>query len=546
MQKRAGAAGILGLAKRDVWELCSWSPDIPSTSPRREKFTSIGDAAEELCRRIRDEFENAPPALQLETSGGVFAFVAWSRETGTLWKSTMARLTAGTEPAAFPLADAKQLAERVRRLVEGELRGWVSGISSIEQTYQVSNPRDSVLHYLQHDDELLALVMANRGYTTPEQLSADAGPGWADGIHPASVPAQVWQALSKRCARFYELHGLMPDQWCKDQHDVVDEFEGALIDLDVLNSHRTRLGLSTDDLLDALVYPGDERENLARGQLALRHIPAIAKALDLPPEQLLRSDAKATRIPLPKAEDLALWLSRMQLVDVQVTDATPQLSRCETVLRIMCLTRFVERKKWTGRVPANLRVCAEELEQNDLVACARMQTHFVRDTPTMEWRPTVTSVLDVVPRWDVLTQNGRLEPPADDSASPEWLRRFNSQDFTGAEMMRYSDRSQELRVPEGERGPNDDFIVQSRAGIEVFNRNPHRAHAASIRMEALARLIEEHPLEPWVLKSSSSGALMVQEAAFEATAKCELTNVGGRPGFDHQRFYLLCATYERR
>lgn len=39
---------------------------------------------------------------------------------------------------------------------------------------------------------------------------------------------------------------------------------------------------------------------------------------------------------------------------------------------------------------------------------------------------------------------------------------------------------------------------------------------------------------------------MVQEAAFEATAKCELTNVGGRPGFDHQRSYLLCATHERR
>jgi hypothetical protein len=28
------------------------------------------------------------------------------------------------------------------------------------------------------------------------------------------------------------------------------------------------------------------------------------------------------------------------------------------------------------------------------------------------------------------------------------------------------------------------------------DRNPHRAHAASIRMEALARLIEEHPLQP--------------------------------------------------
>lgn len=88
-------------------------------------------------------------------------------------------------------------------------------------------------------------------------------------------------------------------------------------------------------------------------------------------------------------------------------------------------------------------------------------------------------------------------------------------------------------------------IADTHASGEVFKKDAQRAHAATVRMEALARLIEQHPLEPWIRKSNSSGALMVQEAAFDATAKLELTKVAGRPGFDHRAFYLHCATYER-
>jgi hypothetical protein len=53
-----------------------------------------------------------------------------------------------------------------------------------------------------------------------------------------------------------------------------------------------------------------------------------------------------------------------------------------------------------------------------------------------------------------------------------------------------------LCVPEEETGPNDNFITQVRAGVDVFNKGAQRAHAAAVRMEALARLIEQHPLEP--------------------------------------------------
>lgn len=39
---------------------------------------------------------------------------------------------------------------------------------------------------------------------------------------------------------------------------------------------------------------------------------------------------------------------------------------------------------------------------------------------------------------------------------------------------------------------------------------------------------------------------MISEAAFEATARCPLVDVGGTPGFDRNTFYMLCVEHARK
>lgn len=99
-------------------------------------------------------------------------------------------------------------------------------------------------------------------------------------------------------------------------------------------------------------------------------------------------------------------------------------------------------------------------------------------------------------------------------------------------------------------GEKDRFTAKVFAGVKVFNHDPEKAHSASVRMEALSRLMKKEPMEPWIRKSRSrpgeEASLMISEAAFEATARCELVDVGGEPGFNRQAFYLLCAKYSRK
>lgn len=133
----------------------------------------------------------------------------------------------------------------------------------------------------------------------------------------------------------------------------------------------------------------------------------------------------------------------------------------------------------------------------------------------------------------------------DEAVSEQWLRRFNAPTFTGAEIMRYSDRVEEIKPADADKDPDSNFVTRVRAGADVFNKNVEKAHVASVRMESLLDLIAGRSVEPWV-RRGRNGSLMIQEAAFEAAAKCPIVNVDGRPGFDFETFYMMCAQHESR
>jgi len=101
-----------------------------------------------------------------------------------------------------------------------------------------------------------------------------------------------------------------------------------------------------------------------------------------------------------------------------------------------------------------------------------------------------------------------------------------------------------MRDPDGD--DDDKYQVTMFAAVRVFGKQPGKAHAATVRMEAVSRLIQEQSLEPWVLKSTEDDASMLSRPVFEAAARCELIDVHGRAGFDPQAFYMCCVEHARR
>lgn len=542
------APGVLGLGGEERWAVYSWSPDVPSLSAQPERFTTIRAAADELCGRIRAEYEGAHPSVDLTVSRMAFRFHATSLATGTSWKSLLVRLNAEGVPIEISLSEAKQLAERVRRLGEGELHGWVGGISAIEWMYSdesSSAARDSS-KLLSHDGWLLDEVMSAVGVAIPEEMPLEI-PRLTKWRDQPPLSLEAWQALRKRCIRFYGAHAAMPEDWCVEQLAVPD-FDGIPINTELVETLCAKHDLSFPQLEMRAGTGGNVAESLARGQLGLQDFAGVARVLGLEgPNDLLPRVSAVPRIPLPDGEVLALWLSRIDKLNVDVVDAEADgASALVTQLIAQCDVPFQARRSWGTKAPASLRAAHAAIAAAQLVVCARMDVRFIKDLPIDEWRPTTICVLSLEKASDVSSQDGKLGPSEEDSVTPEWLERFNKPRFTGTEMMRYSDRAQELAKKHGTNGEHDNFFAQVMAGQEVFGKDHARINSAHLRMEALSRLMQSHPLEPWIRRSSDGeGSLMIQEAAFEATAGCELVNVVGRPGFDVQSFFLLCATHDR-
>ncbi|QRF63416.1 hypothetical protein [Variovorax paradoxus] len=316
--------------------------------------------------------------------------------------------------------------------------------------------------------------------------------------------------------------------------------------------------MSWDNLLFEFPLDDDARHvaDLKAGRACLDAIHVVSAELGLDPNDLMVQQRVTPRVPLPHHTDLALWLSRMDAVVSQPEGAPAVASGLVNRLKALCPLPYEKRRDWGDRPPSELEALNQEIRFAGLMVCAGMGTRFVQDLPNGRIRPASVSVLEFDWQVDVLTQGGQLEPentfmtigPERDPVTPEWLARFNKPRFTASDLLRYSDMVHETIGEDDDE--KDRFMTKVFAGIKVFNRDPEKAHSAPVRMEALSRLIKNEPMEPWVRKSRSKpdeeDTLMISEAAFEATARCELVDVAGKPGFDRQAFYMLCVKHARK
>ncbi|QRF63417.1 hypothetical protein [Variovorax paradoxus] len=199
-----GTGGHLGLGERLQYDVASWSPDA-AISCERVRLASFAAAADEVCKRIRENYEDDPPFGALRVQRDELLFIGTSAATGSLWKVLLVPVQPNGKEGAFrEVSPLERLAERHRRLVEGKLGGWLDG------TYEVGRA-----------------VRANEGATLDAKLRTDLF--FADQLilepvqpllHelPAGAPADVpwsprarltqaqWEDFGKRYAFFARRH----------------------------------------------------------------------------------------------------------------------------------------------------------------------------------------------------------------------------------------------------------------------------------------------------------------------------------------------------
>lgn len=555
------AAGFLGLGEQMRYDVASWSPDAAGISCERVSLPSFAAAADEVCRRVREQYEDDAPLVTLFSEPGQIQLSATSQLTGSRWQVLLVPLTPDGEIASFAgTAALGRFAERLKRLVEGQLAGWVDGIYDVPQAL-VELDETSRAVSLRHESDFWNSLSGVHEGTQVADLPQVVPPEELWSFHqPLTQPE--WNDFRKRYTAFARRH---PDTtlftWARelDEAAKVSRFEPVGVNTEALERARLAAGLSWDSIGQSHAFQGDDDGSALRelqaGRADLSRLQHVASLVNVDPNELLAPTRSTPRIPLPHHTDLALWLSRMDAVVSQPEGSPRVAAGLVNRLKALCSVPYEQRRHWGDRPPADFEALNQEVRFAGLMVCAGMGTRFVQDLPNGWARPASISVLEFDTQVDVLTQGGQLDPantsmvigPERDSVTPEWLARFNKPRFTASDLLRYSDMVHETIQDEDDE--KERFTAKVFAGVKVFNRDPEKAHSAAVRMEALSRLIKDGPMEPWVRKSRDNpedASLMISEAAFEAAARCELVDAGGEAGFGRQAFYMLCVQHARK
>ena len=538
------AEGYLGLGAQTRWDLASWSPDAPGASAKRQQFATLAEAADEFCRRVREQYEDDSPYAVLTVDDQAVSLRACSYLTAHWWHVVLVPTLYDDSPTTVPLGEVERLTERLRRLIEGEYHGWLDrALAGVHESRLEGDAPPAALM----EAELVGTLFPDGAAELPDAVPA----GIAANVSPAA-----WGKLRRRYAFFAARHEDGLWDWARGLTEEAEapRFERQQLNAAVVERARSAMHLSYDAIAVELRLSTEARQALQAGAIELRHVPVLARLLHLDSaNDILPVDPPGPRLPLPLHGDIALFLSRLDAVVL----ARPEHAKVPTTLvarlQAMCAVPLQQRRSWAEQPPAALETLNQEVRFAGLVVGVSMGTHFARDLPLGLERPSITAFLGLYRELDILTQAGKLplEPGFTealrrerDPVTPEWLARFNAQKFTTRDIIRYTDKTQEMRDPDANW--RDRFTDHAIAAIRVFGHNPEKCHAVQVRMEALAALLEWHSLEPWVRTAPDGKApLMLSQAAMAATAQCELVDVAQRPGFDFRTFYLLCVKHAR-
>lgn len=560
-----GSPGYLGLGDATRWEVASWALDAPAVSARRELFPDLGKACDQVCTRLREQFDPGDaPLLHFQASADAVLIECVGNPNPT-WRVVLVAVDAKGATREFGLEQQLRLAERVRRLAEGEFGGWLDGIvapnAAQNAAAQAMLQAEGLPDIVASDAPLLAEIEDRSEQwpdaTVPKDVSDTEGRRLTLSVRigegvPEALSASGWNALHARYQAFDRRNEQTFSEWWhqRQQEAAQARFAPEPLNTAALEVARLRRGLSHEGVALALgIEPNVWREHVEAEELPVAWFTPLRRVLGLTSEnELLGVDERSTSIPLPRHDDIGMFLSRFEALEANGDQGGADLLRR---LEHVCQVPFGQRRRWDKRPPAELKALNQEARHDGLVLCGTLEKQFVQDLPLGKSRLGLVLVLRFENAIDVHTQRGQLDignaamklPPEEEPVSADWLERFNAVKFTGEELLKYSEKVNEMRDPEGDG--EDAFHTTMFAAVKVFGKEPNKAHTATVRMEALTRLMLREPLDPWVLRSAEKGSSMLSRPVFEAAARCVLVDVQGEPGFDADAFRLLLVEHAR-
>lgn len=552
-----GFTGHVSRPKRE-WLVAHYILDAPATNPKVRNHRKCLGASADLCASLVKEFSKTPeaPLGRVVHSPDFIEFVfIGSPRPGARY--ILACKNEDGTPSPLTDGEIPRVVERVRRVVEGELKGWLDGAAKIPLNGLLCIIKDGVLLSSGAESTVLA-TLERDGNSEHSSYSRGELPnvlrhfafGLLDSNSHAPVPIEddVVAGLWRRLQAFYRFN----------QRDLTTFTEGRKNEQ--VKSDVTRYKINAERLREELSARNISPEQAAGlAALTLEEWESALSQKALPRDALL---CLAEGMGLSSANDIYVdpgsphnftgvgagdeaiaWIKRFDQLRMMVLDNVEEVARAEEVVRQLSLE---------ARKPINeiaLRKTLAAMEEAGFLLFATVERRFVRDLPINRERLATGALLGIVER-KVLEKPPKA-PPKDflsfldvegelkwTTAEDERFREFNGTEITMNELLAVQTEAARLALAGAEPGEKTTAI----AALRVFDGRRNfagRAQAASARIAAAYRLVQRGFVREWMAPPNKPFLEPIPRNVLQTAARCPLIRVGNEAMFDTASFRRL-------
>jgi hypothetical protein len=542
------------------WVVARYIFDAPAITPKVKKHSKSTDATADLCSRLADDLADSKdsPFVRVVRNADYLEFIVIGEPQPGARYLLACKNPDGTA-AEIEEAKALNAVERVRRLVEGQFRGWLDGSAKIpaemagnlrllKDGERVAEGLESdILAACERDEDfddtgletvpLLTLPVSTRRYRV-----FHVKPGAMEMPADEALVERLWRRLEA----FYRNNDVGFSWFVSRRQEEQNE---GRFHYDGIDTGRLVVALARQDVTvkeaKAVAGMSDEQWSVMMHteEVPRETLLKLAERLQLPANELYEDLRNPVWMPVADGEEIALWMRNFDHLELSVSGVAEGAPLAQRSLEK--LTRLHLR----AADPTALQTVLSEAEAAGLRLCATIGKRFVSDLPISRERLAMVGQLSFWDRKEMedtdpqtFLDEGEVRPwtPMDD----EYLTRFNAVDMTVDELNKLQEEVARARRDGQEPG----WETATFAAARVFRGRPDapmRAHTAIARMTAMSHLIESGALAVWLEESDEPGVSLVPQNVLHAAARCPMIRVGGEPGFEAEAFRRLALELAR-
>jgi hypothetical protein len=542
-----------------AWVVAQYTFDAPANTPRVKRHNKSTDASSDLCTRLTKELEGtkAAPYARVLRNPDYLEFVFLGEPLGGV-RYILACKSPDGSACEMPEDEVVSTIERVRRVIEGQFRGWLDGALRVpvakagilrllkDGVGVASGFESEVLAACERDEDfaleaasLLGLPASSRRYSVAHVLATNG----------EIVPAEdeVVERMWRRLEAFYRGNEFDYSWFVAQrlQEEAEALFYNDGVDTERLMEELAKHNLTAEDARTCLGMNPEEWSALMESEeVSRKDLFALCGLLELPSANELYFDLRSPPwLPVVDGKEVALWMRNFDHFRLSVSGVAQGTSFGRWVVEQL--------EKLNGRNadPLAIQDILDKAEARGLCLCATIEKRFVSDLPIPRERLAMVGHLSLWDRKEVeklgpadIADESDGEGASWTAMDDEYLLRFNMLRMTVEDLANLQKEVERAR--QDGQGPGWETVTFAAARVFKGRSDaPHRAHTAVTRMTALSRLMASGVLAMWLEQSSETSAQLVPANVFQAAAECPLIRVGNDVGFDPETFRLMALEF---